>query len=99
MTIPNVMARAIAIQKASAERAKEGHKRKSQAEMPEVDRIGIKSGSSPSHLQFVLSAVEPDDVRHRIAIPALGKHSNAHDAAHVAARRVQRSIQFLRKRM
>src|SRR5439155_25884381 len=36
---------------------------------------------------------QPDNVRHRIAIPALGEHPHAYDAANIPARRVQRTLQ------
>ena len=56
--------------------------------------------ATPDHLfakQLRHERAYTDNVRHRIAIPALGEHSDAHDAAHVAARWVQRSVQLLGK--
>ena len=40
---------------------------------------------------------QPDDVRDRVAVPALGEHPDADDAAHVAARRMQRPVELLRQ--
>ena len=38
---------------------------------------------------------QADDMRHRVAVPALGEHAHADDAAHVAAGRVQRPLELL----
>src|SRR5437870_3954984 len=40
---------------------------------------------------------QPDDVRHGIAVPSLGQHSDADNAADIATGRMQRAFELLRE--
>ena len=59
--------------------------------------IACPAKSSADHLlakKLRHEGSQPDDVGDGVAIPALGQHANADDAANIAARRVKRAVEL-----
>src|SRR5208337_5070906 len=63
-----------------------------------VSDFVVRSAQSTSHdllaQQLRHERPESNDVCHRVAVPSLGQHPYAHDAAHVAPRRMQCACEF-----